>query len=231
MKPGIFFKTCIFLGKLCLLLYLHFNPIIYLYPDLEGKFMLTWTKYRLDRRRLRQARKAIPAVTCWLPMCYCRNLGELVPVKGGIISSDLSLIEGNRILPITPRDGCGIVVQHRKNILNPFPDLLRGVASHQTQIVTPISNWPQRRQLCSDAVKYLPFNIKVEKIRFEGRSMFFAFSHFNNFFVTHGHIPAIFNFLDLILSELSHNQSPQHSKTYLQSLKAKTETHLMLWQS
>ena len=33
--------------------------------------MLTWTKYQLNRRRLRQARKAIPAVTCWLP------LGEL----------------------------------------------------------------------------------------------------------------------------------------------------------
>ena len=68
--------------------------------------MLTWTKYQLDRRRLRQARKAIPAVTCWLPLGYCRNLGELVPVKGGIISSSLSLIEGNQILPITPRDGC-----------------------------------------------------------------------------------------------------------------------------
>ena len=34
----------------------------------------------------------------------------------------------------------GKVVQHRKNILNPLPDLLRGVESHQTQIVTPISN-------------------------------------------------------------------------------------------
>jgi hypothetical protein len=27
-------------------------------------------------------------------------------VKGGIISSSLSLIEGNPILPMTPRDGC-----------------------------------------------------------------------------------------------------------------------------
>ena len=68
--------------------------------------MLRWAKYELDRRRLQQARKAIPAVTCSLPLGYCRNLGELVPVKGGIISSSLSLIEGNRILPITPRDGC-----------------------------------------------------------------------------------------------------------------------------
>ena len=32
---------------------------------------------------------------------------------------------------------------------------------------------------------------------------FFAFSHFNKFFGTHGHIPAIFNFLDLIFSALS----------------------------
>ena len=33
----------------------------------------------------------------------------------------------------------GKVVQHRKNILNPLQDLLRGVVSHQTQMVTPIS--------------------------------------------------------------------------------------------
>ena len=68
--------------------------------------MSRWAKYQLDRRKLRQARKAIPAVTCSLPLGYCRNLGELVPVKGGIISSSLSLVEGNRILPITPRDCC-----------------------------------------------------------------------------------------------------------------------------
>ena len=46
--------------------------------------------------------------------------------------------------------------------------------------------------------------------------MFFAFSHFNNLFGTHDYIPAIFNFLDLMLSALSHSQSPQHPKTYLQ---------------
>jgi hypothetical protein len=34
----------------------------------------------------------------------------------------------------------GKVVQHRENILNPSPDYLRGVASHKTQIETPISN-------------------------------------------------------------------------------------------
>ena len=42
--------------------------------------------------------------------------------------------------------------------------------------------------------------------------------------MTHGHITAIINFLGLILSELSHSQSPQNSKTYLQSLKTKPET-------
>ena len=46
----------------------------------------------------------------------------------------------------------GKVVQHCENILSPLPELLRGVATHQTQIVTPISNWPQRRQLRSGAV-------------------------------------------------------------------------------
>ena len=51
--------------------------------------MWTWTKYQLDWRSLRQARKAIPAVTCSLPLGYCQNLGELVPVQWGIISSSL----------------------------------------------------------------------------------------------------------------------------------------------
>ena len=62
-------------------------------------------------------------------------------------------------------------------------------------------------------------------------SMFFACSHFNNFFGTHGHIPALFNFFNLMLSALSHSQSPQHSKTYLQRLETKSETHFILWQS
>ena len=61
--------------------------------------------------------------------------------------------------------------------------------------------------------------------------MFFAFSHFNNFFHTHGHIPPIFYFLDLMLSELSHSQSPQHPKTYFQSFETKLETHFILLQS
>ena len=61
--------------------------------------------------------------------------------------------------------------------------------------------------------------------------MLFAFSRFNNFFVTDGHMPAKINFLDLMLSALSHSQSTQHSKTFLQSLETKPETHVILWQS
>ena len=45
--------------------------------------------------------------------------------------------------------------------------------------------------------------------------VFFAFSHFNNFFVTYGHVPAIFNFLDMILSELSQPKPPGFSNIYL----------------
>ena len=123
------------------------------------------------------------------------------------------------------------VVQHPKNIKNPLPELLRGVSSHQAQIVKPISNWPQRRQLRFGAVKkFTFFTQKVDKISFEWKSMCFAFSHINNFLVTHSHIPAIF-LLDLILSDLSHSKSPQHSITYLQSFETKTETHIILWQS
>ena len=61
--------------------------------------------------------------------------------------------------------------------------------------------------------------------------MFLAFSHFNNFLGIHGHIPAIFNFLELTLSALSHSQSPQNSKTDTQSLETKPETNFILWQS
>ena len=78
---------------------------------------------------------------------------------------------------------------------------------------------------------FLLFHKKVDKIRFERKSMFFAYSHFNYFFGTHGHIQAIFIFLDLMLSALSYSQSPKHSKTYLQSLETKPETQYMLWQS
>jgi hypothetical protein len=34
---------------------------------------------------------------------------------------------------------------------------------------------------------------KWAKLALNEKRMFFAFSHFNNFFGTHGHIPAIFN--------------------------------------
>ena len=54
----------------------------------------------------------------------------------------------------------GEVVQHRENILNPSPEYLRGVASHKTQIATPISNLPQRRQLRAGAVKKLTLSLK-----------------------------------------------------------------------
>ena len=102
----------------------------------------------------------------------------------------------------------GKVVQHCGNILNPLPDLLRG------------------------AVKKITFSQKSGQNQLGMKKyVFFAFSHFNNFFVTHSHIPAILNFLDLILLELSHSQSPQHSKTYLKILETKTETHIILWQS
>ena len=59
----------------------------------------------------------------------------------------------------------------------------------------------------------------------------FCFFHFNNFFVTPGHIQAIFNFQDPILPELSHSQSRQHSRTYLQNLETNTETNFIVWQS
>ena len=79
--------------------------------------------------------------------------------------------------------------------------------------------------------KNLHFHKKVDKINFEWKSMFFVLSHFNNFFGTHGHIPAIFNFWDLMVSALLHSRSPQHSKKYLQSLEIKPDSLFILWQS
>ena len=69
----------------------------------------------------------------------------------------------------------GKAVQHRKNILNPFPDSLRGVARHQTQIVRPISNLPQRRELRSDAVKKFALKKKWKKSAFNEKVCFLPF--------------------------------------------------------
>ena len=71
--------------------------------------MSTLTKYKLDRRRLRQARKAIPDVTWRLPLGYCQNPGELVLSEGRNYKLLFFLLEANPILPMTPRDGCGAV--------------------------------------------------------------------------------------------------------------------------
>ena len=56
--------------------------------------------------------------------------------------------------------------------------------------------------------KNIPFHKKADKKSFELKKYFFAFFHFKNFFFTPGHIQAIFNFWDSILSELSHSQAP-----------------------
>ena len=109
-----------------------------------------------------------------------------------------------------------------KNMLSPCQTNYEVWQGTNTQIVTPISNWPQQQQLPAGAVK------KVEKISFEWKNVFFAFSHSNNFFGTYGHIQAIFNFLNLMLPALSHSQSPQHSNTHLQSLETRMETHFYI---
>ena len=71
--------------------------------------MLTWAKYQLDRRRLRQARKAIPDVTWRLPLGYCQNPGELVLSEGRhYYKLFFVLLEANPILPMAPRDGCAM---------------------------------------------------------------------------------------------------------------------------
>ena len=52
-KSGIFYKTCLFSRLLCLLLLLHFNPIILFHPNVIGTFIYNWTKYKLDWGSLR----------------------------------------------------------------------------------------------------------------------------------------------------------------------------------
>ena len=73
--------------------------------------MLTRAKYQLDRRRLRQVRKAIPDVTWRLPLAFCRNPGELVLSEGRNYKLFLVLLEANPILTMTPRDGCDMSVR------------------------------------------------------------------------------------------------------------------------
>ena len=68
--------------------------------------MSTWAKYQPDRRRLRQARKAIPDVTWRLPLGYCQNPGELVLSEGRNYKLFFVLLKANPILAMAPRDGC-----------------------------------------------------------------------------------------------------------------------------
>ena len=91
-----------------------------------------------------------------------------------------------------------------------------------TAATTPLRWWYQ---------KNYTFTKKVDKKSFKWKKVcFFAFFHFNNFFVTPGHIPAIFDLWDPILSELSHSQSPQHFRTYLQYLETNMETRFIVSQ-
>ena len=41
-------RKLFFSGLLRLLLHLHFNPIILLHPNVNGTFIYTWTKYKLE---------------------------------------------------------------------------------------------------------------------------------------------------------------------------------------
>ena len=90
---------------------------------------------------------------------------------------------------------------------------------------------------CSDnssvlALKnHLPFHKKIYMWVFNEKIYIYFFFQLLYFFVTHGDMPAIINCLDLLLSELSHNKIPQHSKPYLQSLETKLKTYLIFWQS
>ena len=68
--------------------------------------MSTLEKYQLDRRRLRQAQKAIPDVTCRLPLGNCQNPGELVLSDGRNYKLFFVLLKANPILPMAPKDGC-----------------------------------------------------------------------------------------------------------------------------
>ena len=53
MKSYDFYKMCLFLGKMLLLIHSHFTPVILLHPDEDNKFFLASTKYELDPRNVR----------------------------------------------------------------------------------------------------------------------------------------------------------------------------------
>ena len=74
--------------------------------------MSTWAKYQLDRRKLRQARKAIPDVTWRLLLGYCQNPGELVLSEGRNYKLFFVLLKANPIMPMAPRDGCDSKIKH-----------------------------------------------------------------------------------------------------------------------
>ena len=85
------------------------STILFNYTQIQKeKFMTQWAKYQLDRRRLRQALKAIPDITWRLPLGYCQNPGELVLSEGRNYKLFFVLFEANPILLMTPRDGCAM---------------------------------------------------------------------------------------------------------------------------
>ena len=100
-----------------------------------------------------------------------------------------------------------------------------------TKIVKPISIWPQQRQLQAGAVKNLSFSLKSGQNQlWMKKYVFLLFPTSITFLVLMVTYQPNLIFLDLMLSALSHSQSPQHSKTYLQSLETKPENHFILWQ-
>ena len=58
-----------------------------------------------------------------------------------------------------------------------------------------------------------------------------SFLPLNDFFNSPWHTPKVSNFIGLILSELSHSQSPHHSRTFHQNYETKQETYFLLCQS
>ena len=105
----------------------------------------------------------------------------------------------------------GKVVQHRENILNSRQTnwlIKRCCMSSNTNCNTYIKLTTATTAPRWWYPKITLFTKKWAKRALNEKVCVFAIFHFNNLFVTPGHIPALLNFLDPILSELSHSQSP-----------------------
>ena len=187
-------------------------PCNVFFAKLQLKKFWAWAETKTGLCWGRKTAKASDAFqTCWIfNMFTCSNSIPRCVLAIGIMGLIMNMWTCWRSKMFEKRQ-IGKLVQHREIFKKPLARLVkRCCKSKNTNCNTYIkltAATTAPRWCCQ---KIYHFTKKGKKTALKEKIKFFfsAFSHFNNFFGTHSHLPAIFNFLDLLLSALSHSQSP-----------------------